>query len=184
LVCSSGSVACLKVPQLLTQLQESQPGCEVKLVVTEHAKHFLPPLDTLLVNVLQDQDEWSQWSVRGDRVLHIWLRDWADMCIVAPLSANSLAKLATGMADNLLTCVLRAWPFSRGKVAKPVLAAPAMNTAMWLHPVTNSHVTTLKDWGVHIENPVSKVLMCGQEGVGAMASPETIASSALALINT
>ncbi|KAG2440398.1 hypothetical protein HYH02_010286 [Chlamydomonas schloesseri] len=86
--------------------------------------------------------EWRQWRVVGDPVLHIELRRWADVLVVAPLSANSLAKMANGMADNLLTCVVRAWDF-----AKPLLVAPAMNTAMWASPFTARHLDTLTQLG-------------------------------------
>lgn len=83
------------------------------------------------LQVLKDEDEWSCWSKREDPVLHIDLRKWADVLLVAPLSANTLAKLANGLCDNLLTCVARAWDFSR-----PLLVAPAMNTLMWESPFT------------------------------------------------
>ena len=71
----------------------------------------------------------------GDPVAHIELRRWADALVIAPLSANTLAKAAAGMADGLLTCVLRAWDWN-----KPALLAPAMNTAMWESPLTEAHL--------------------------------------------
>lgn len=70
-------------------------------------------LGTLGESVLTDDHEWSSWSQRGDPVLHIELRKWADICLIAPLSANTLAKIANGLADNLLTSTLRAWDFSK-----------------------------------------------------------------------
>ena len=75
--------------------------------------------------------------------------------MIAPLSANTLAKLANGLADNLLTSVTRAWDF---KKMKPILIAPAMNTMMWEHPVTNQHLETLSNWGYTIVPPISKTL--------------------------
>ena len=81
------------------------------------------------------------------------MRNWADIGVIAPLSANSLAKIANGMADNLLTSVLRAWDFT-----KPVLVAPAMNTMMWDHPVTSVHLATLTQWGYTFIPPVTKTL--------------------------
>lgn len=93
------------------------------------------------------------------------LRKWADLLLIAPLSANTLAKLAGGHADNLLTCVARAWTFS-----KPLLLAPAMNTAMWEHPITAVHLGVLAAWGARTVMPVVKLLACGDEGRGAMAS--------------
>ncbi|XP_054071015.1 phosphopantothenoylcysteine decarboxylase isoform X4 [Rissa tridactyla] len=99
------------------------------------------------------------WKGRSDPVLHIELRRWADLMLVAPLDANTLAKLANGICDNLLTCVIRAWDLS-----KPLLFCPAMNTAMWEHPITARQVEQLKGFG-YTEIPcVVKKLVCGDEG--------------------
>ena len=111
----------------------------------------------------------TYYQGRGDPVLHIELRKWADLLVIAPLSANTLGKLSNGLADNLLTCVARAWDFS-----KPCLVAPAMNTYMWDHPVTKPSLDRLKEWG-YVEIPcIEKVLMCKDKGKGAMAEPLTI----------
>lgn len=113
-----------------------------------------------------------------DPVLHIELRKWADVLVVAPCTANTLAKLAGGLADNLLTCVARAWEFGAGgRVAKPFLLAPAMNTCMWEHPVTAQHLGTLQGWGVQVIPPIEKVLACGDKGVGAMAEVDAIVAA-------
>lgn len=96
----------------------------------------------LLYNVecLVDEDEQSRWTKRGDPVLHIELRKWADALIIAPLSANTLAKVANGLCDNLVTLVCRCWDMklrekgegeSNRKLIKPIITAPAMNTMMW-----------------------------------------------------
>ncbi|XP_063202917.1 phosphopantothenoylcysteine decarboxylase isoform X4 [Chroicocephalus ridibundus] len=112
------------------------------------------------------------WKGRSDPVLHIELRRWADLMLVAPLDANTLAKLANGICDNLLTCVIRAWDLS-----KPLLFCPAMNTAMWEHPITARQVEQLKGFG-YTEIPcVVKKLVCGDEGRGAMAEVWTIVES-------
>ena len=155
LVCCTGSVATIKLPELLEQLQklDCQEGVKVKVVLTENSRHFLPPLSSLGTDVLTDDDEWSTWQGRGDPVLHIELRKWADLCLVTPLSANSLAKLSHGLADNLMTSVLRAWDFS-----KPVAVAPAMNTMMWEHPATSQHLSVLSQWGYTVIPPVEKTL--------------------------
>ncbi|XP_027513395.1 phosphopantothenoylcysteine decarboxylase isoform X3 [Corapipo altera] len=109
------------------------------------------------------------WKGRSDPVLHIELRRWADLMLVAPLDANTLAKVANGICDNLLTCVIRAWDLS-----KPLLFCPAMNTAMWEHPITARQVEQLKGFG-YTEIPcVVKKLVCGDEGRGAMAEVWTI----------
>src|SRR5262249_1870442 len=125
---------------------------------------------------------------RDEPVLHIELRKWADLLAVAPLDANTLAKLANGLSDNCLTCVWRAWD-----PARPVVLAPAVNTLMWQHPLTGRHLRQLPgDCGggnvpggldldavvawinercprLRVVAPQSKRLACGDVGVGAMA---------------
>ncbi|KAJ2737794.1 Phosphopantothenoylcysteine decarboxylase, partial [Coemansia sp. BCRC 34301] len=117
-------------------------------------------------------DEWSEWKKIGDPVLHIELRKWADICVVAPLDANTMAKVATGFCDNLLTCVLRAWD-----MAKPRIVCPAMNPMMWEHPITDAQIGTLKMLGFRVISPIAKNLACGDIGMGAMAEPADIAQA-------
>uniref|UniRef100_A0A8C9G394 Phosphopantothenoylcysteine decarboxylase n=2 Tax=Pavo cristatus TaxID=9049 RepID=A0A8C9G394_PAVCR len=170
LVGVTGSVAALKLPLLISGLLEI-PGLEVKVVTTERAKHFYNPQE-IPVTLYSDEDEWQLWKGRSDPVLHIELRRWADLMLVAPLDANTLAKLANGICDNLLTCVIRAWDLH-----KPLLFCPAMNTAMWEHPITAQQVEKLKGFG-YTEIPcVVKKLVCGDEGRGAMAEVWTIVES-------
>ncbi|CAM9175148.1 unnamed protein product [Scytosiphon promiscuus] len=128
------------------------------------------------IPVLGDADEWGVWDTVGDPVLHIQLRDWADLLLVAPLSANTLAKLANGLCDNLVTCVARAWDFKNGK---KFVAAPAMNTHMWEHPMTDRHLSTLKELDIVIVPPASKLLACGDTGVGALADVEDVRAVAM-----
>jgi phosphopantothenoylcysteine decarboxylase len=143
----TGSVAAILTPDLYARLK--QAGHQVKVVATRAALYFFDPaaLDPLEPGrpernpevVILDEDEWPgmgagrRWQ-RGDPVLHIRLRRWAELLLIAPLDANTLAKLASGLADNCLTCVWRAWEPSR-----PVVLAPAMNTLMWQHPLTARH---------------------------------------------
>ncbi|XP_060709622.1 phosphopantothenoylcysteine decarboxylase isoform X3 [Hemiscyllium ocellatum] len=111
----------------------------------------------------------EMWKQRSDPVLHIDLRRWADLMVIAPLDANTLGKIATGICDNLLTCIVRAWDLK-----KPLLFCPAMNTVMWEHPITATQVQTLKSFG-YIEVPcIVKTLVCGDKGYGAMAEISTI----------
>ena len=131
---------------------------------------------------------------RGSGVLHIELRRWAHMMVVAPLSANTLAKIVGGFADNLLTSVVRAWdttgeidPMNLAgesetdgrKKRKRILVAPSMNTAMWRHPITKRSIRVLEEeWGVgkngygegwfEVLSPMEKELACGDVGDGAM----------------
>ncbi|XP_074925615.1 phosphopantothenoylcysteine decarboxylase isoform X2 [Chelonoidis abingdonii] len=158
LVGVTGSVAALKLPILVSELLEI-PGLKVRVVTTERAKHFYNPQE-IPVTLYSDTEEWQLWKGRTDPVLHIDLRRWADLMLVAPLDANTLAKIANGICDNLLTCVIRAWDMT-----KPLLFCPAMNTAMWEHPITAQQVEQLKDFG-YTEIPcVVKRLVCGDEGV-------------------
>ena len=129
------------------------------------------PVASARLGLLGDAVEWEGYArVGSDAVVHIDLRAWADVLIIAPASAHSIGKIVGGLADNLLTTVARAWPFMSKRVAKPFILAPAMNMDMWAHPVTESHMNVLKGWGVGIINPVEKVLACGDVGVGGLAN--------------
>ncbi|EDQ84779.1 uncharacterized protein MONBRDRAFT_29896 [Monosiga brevicollis MX1] len=130
----TGSVAAIKAQSLVEACQRAVPGATFKLAATAHAEHFLRAERELSLPVLTDRDEWT-WQKRGDAVMHIELRKWADVLVIAPLSANTMAKLVHGLCDNLVTCIYRAWDLKR-----PVLVAPAMNTLMWEHPITAEQV--------------------------------------------
>jgi len=97
------------------------------------------------------------------------LSAWADLLLLAPLSANTLAKVALGVCDNLVTRVARGWD-----AAKPLVAAPAMNTRMWEHCTTAAHLAALQHSGAVCVPPVAKRLACGDVGVGAMAAVSSI----------
>jgi phosphopantothenoylcysteine decarboxylase len=192
----TGSVAAVKTPLLYETLR--RPGHAVKVVATQPSLYFFDAADIPREALVLDEDEWPgrsegrRWQ-RDEEVLHIQLRRWAEILLIAPLDANTLAKLANGLADNCLTCVWRAWEPSR-----PVLLAPAMNTLMWQHPATARHLRqiasdmgatppgdlaleTLLDWindhgsRLRIVAPENRRLACGDVGIGAMAAVETIA---------
>lgn len=132
------------------------------------------------------KDEWNGWNRLGDPVLHIDLRDWADIFLIAPLSAHTLAKLAHGFCDDTLSCVARAWDFGyhATRPAKPLVIAPAMNTAMWQHPLTLQQIQTIQSFvpnrtcngksAIRVIEPTSKMLACGEIGMGALASVDSI----------
>jgi phosphopantothenoylcysteine decarboxylase len=206
----TGSVAAIHTPLLFADLKKA--GHQVKVVATTPSLYFFAAaaLDPILDGptprrnpqvVALDEDEWpgceqGQLYERGDQVVHIELRRWADLFLVAPLDANTLAKLASGLADNCLTCVWRAW--DRGR---PVVLAPAMNTLMWEHPLTRRHFRTLADdfsgtlppaelpledlldWinrrcpNLRVVPPISKRLACDDVGVGALAEREKIVAA-------
>ncbi|RZF42679.1 hypothetical protein LSTR_LSTR001474 [Laodelphax striatellus] len=174
LICCTGSVATIQLQSIISDLssafQKRSATLSIKVVLTKAACHFLKMNEIKRkAEVFIDEDEWNQWRKRGDPVLHIELGKWADLLLIAPLDANTLAKIANGLCDNLLTCAVRAWDLS-----KPLLFCPAMNTRMWDHPITPTHIKTLKSWG-YTEIPcISKTLMCGDTGMGAMAHVPTI----------
>ena len=194
LLASSGSVATIKLPVIASALSKAH-DVSIRIIVTASAEEFLqgqsteqPSLDTLkdLPNVdgiHRDQDEWRKPWVRRDRILHIELRRWARALLVAPLSANTLAKMTNGISDNLLTSVIRAWEipgiFDAQSRAPPkrIFVAPAMNTAMWRHPITKKQIKELeadwKDW-VTVLRPIEKTLACGDSGDGAMMDARDI----------
>ncbi|OWK36323.1 flavoprotein [Fimbriiglobus ruber] len=200
---ATGSVAAVRVPALYAALAAA--GHQVKIVATDAATYFFDPAPLRDVLTL-DADEWPGQAdggryARGDRVVHIDLRDWADTFVIAPLDANTLAKLAVGLCDNCLTCVWRAWDY-----AKPVILAPAMNTLMWRHPFTRKHLRAVgADFGAahvpgHLEEellvrqindrakglrivaPIEKQLACGDVGVGAMAEVDEVVAAVRAAL--
>ncbi|XP_017079221.1 phosphopantothenoylcysteine decarboxylase [Drosophila eugracilis] len=178
MIAATGSVATIKLAQLINELSDENLPFKfhLKVLVTESAKHFFE-LEQIPENVpiYHNRDEWIAWNKRGDPVLHIDLGKWADLLVIAPLSANSLSKMATGICDNIVMCVVRAWDLQ-----KPLLFAPAMNTRMYDHPITREQIDKLTSWG-YTEIPcISKTLMCGDTGNGAMAEVPTIVKAVLA----
>lgn len=195
---ATGSVAAVRAPALCDAILAS--GHAVKVVATDAAAYFFDS-STLKAPVVRDADEWpgrdgGKLYQRGDEVLHIELRKWADLFLIAPLDANTLAKFAVGLCDNCLTCVWRAWD-----LAKPVVLAPAMNTLMWQHSFTKRHLKAIAaDTGaahipghlddqqliaqindrsktLRVVSPIVKTLACGDEGIGAMAEVPTIVAA-------
>ncbi len=165
----TGSVASILTPKLVGELVAREHT--VRIVATETSLYFWNPAE-IAVPVLRNKDEWPDSRyVSKSPILHIELRDWADVLLIAPLSAGTLAKIAQGFADNLLTSVARAW-----NMQKPVVLAPAMNTHMWNHPARQEHLERLTRWipKLQIIWPVEKTLACGDEGIGAMAPIEAI----------
>jgi phosphopantothenoylcysteine decarboxylase len=207
----TGSVAAIRTPMLYAEIKRA--GHQVRVVTTQAALYFFDPavLDPLdpahparnRAAVVLDDDEWPGLAEgrryeRAEPVLHIELRRWAEVLVIAPLDANTLAKLASGLSDNCLTCVWRAWD-----PARPVILAPAMNTLMWENPLTQRHLRELAGrpapqsldldglvaWmnttcpRLRVVAPQSKRLACGDVGVGAMAEPAEIVAVMQALLD-
>ena len=203
LLAATGSVATIKIPLILSALSKYE-NLSIRLLLSPSATSFLqgqaneqPPLAQIrkiknLDAIYLDADEWRKPWVRGDSILHIELRRWADMMVIAPLSANSLAKIALGMSDSLIASVARAWDTTGlidgvregmrlagaggEKGGKVILVAPAMNTAMWNHPATKRHLDLVAkgEWSTaeggwfEVLQPIDKGLACGDVGGGAM----------------
>lgn len=185
LLACTGSVATIKLPCILNAFS-THSHLSIRVILTRSASRFLvgqsaeqPALSTLSAvrnvdGIHLDTDEWSIPWIRRGPILHIELRRWADLLVIAPLGANTLAKIAGGLCDDLLTSVVRAWEVEsdtedgKGRQRR-IVAAPAMNTAMWRHPLTTKHVRALQEWPWMVMlRPVEKTLACGDTGDGAM----------------
>lgn len=179
LIACSASVAAIKIPDIISLLVQN--NIQTTLIITEASKHFIDIekiKNDFKIDVYTDQNEWDAWKNRGDPVLHIELSKKADVLLLAPLSANTMAKVSIGICDNLLTCIVRAW-----NVSKPVFFCPSMNTQMWNHPVTEDQVKKLVSWGYNLVPPIVKTLMCGDHGIGAMAEVDTIVKQIVEKLN-
>ncbi|KAF8477218.1 flavoprotein [Kalaharituber pfeilii] len=180
LLACTGSIATIKLPDILSSFIPYSHVLSIHVILTPSSLHFLPAnlttptpgtaipstYPTLVQRCWTDADEWSQWTRIGDPVLHIELRKWADILLIAPLSADFLAKMVGGHVEGLLGGVVRAWDTS-----KKIVVAPAMNTLMWEHPITEEHMGVLggrwSSW-IKVLEPVEKRLACGDMGRGGM----------------
>uniref|UniRef100_A0A0M3IM90 Flavoprotein domain-containing protein n=1 Tax=Ascaris lumbricoides TaxID=6252 RepID=A0A0M3IM90_ASCLU len=170
----TGCTATSSLHELITQLRAHCPAhsIEIRIVVTENAVRFIDEnvFDQI---IYQDEDEWDLWKKQGDPLLHLELCNWADTMLIAPLSANSMAKLANGFCDNLLTSVVRAWDSN-----KPLYYAPAISSAAWKSPLTQQQRKTLQEI-----LGFKEIAMMGKEqdvsplSAGLMASVDFIAST-------
>jgi phosphopantothenoylcysteine decarboxylase len=167
----TGSIAAHKAADLASLLTKAK--CDVRVVMTADAQHFITPLpfktltrNPVVTNLYDEEEGWQP--------THIRLADEADLLLIAPATANVIAKLANGFADDALTCIALAL----NPKAK-ILIAPAMNGKMWLHPATQANVATLKKRGVQFIGPDEGMLSCGYEGIGRLWPVEKIAQLAL-----
>jgi phosphopantothenoylcysteine decarboxylase len=170
----TGSIAAHRAADLASLL--TKQGGDVHVVLTADAQQFITalPFKTLsrnpVVTSLYDEEE-------GWKPTHIKLADEANLLLIAPSTANTLAKLAHGMADDALTCIALAL----NPQAK-ILIAPAMNGKMWLHPATQHNVATLKSRGVEFIGPEEGMLSCGYEGIGRLWPVDKVAGRAMELL--
>jgi phosphopantothenoylcysteine decarboxylase len=181
LLAASGSVASVKLPLIISALKH-HTNLSIRVILTKSAAHFftgqsseqptvaalasLPNVDA----VHRDEDVWVEPWTRGMNIPHIELRRWAHLLVIAPMSANLLAKMTGGLCDDLLTNVVRAWDVgSSDPKTATIIVAPAMNDRMYTHPLTAKQLAILEEWGwVEVLTPQMKLLACGDVGQGGM----------------
>ena len=168
----TGGIAAYKAAEVVSRLRKL--GASVHVIMTENARQFITPLtlETLSANpVVYDTFERpATWEVE-----HIALAKRAEVFVIAPATANILAKMACGIADDMLSTTVLA-------TKAPVLVAPAMNTGMWTAPATRQNVETLRQRGVHFVGPEAGFLACGDEGSGRMSEPAAIVGAIEAIL--
>jgi phosphopantothenoylcysteine decarboxylase/phosphopantothenate--cysteine ligase len=180
----SGGIAAYKAAELVRALQRN--ALEIHVVMTESAGKFVQPLTfaaltghkviTSLWDNPDADDGSCEASTERNGIEHIGEAQWADALVVAPATANILAKFAHGIADDFLTTMYLA-------TQAPVLVAPAMNVNMWNHPATQANLETLRERGVRVVEPGTGDLACGMVGAGRMAEPEAIADAVLGVLS-
>ncbi|GFE54972.1 phosphopantothenoylcysteine decarboxylase [Babesia ovis] len=169
----TGSVAAIKIPDIITELRrhgkENNHRLEIRILATSIAiEQFGSYLRVEDVELYTDKHIIAPYT-RGDPILHIELRRWADIFVICPLDCNTLAKLANGLCDNLLTDVARCWDFN-----KPIWVYPCMNTFMYEHPITAEQTARLESFGIKVVPPIVKKIICGDYGRGGLPPPEEI----------
>ena len=168
----TGGIAAYKTADLVSKLVSR--GVEVKVVMTNAATELVTPrtFQTLSRNNVTT----SLWNVPDWKPEHVALGVWADLMVIAPCTANTLAKIAHGIGDDALsTCVLAN--------TAPLLVAPAMNPAMWNNPAVQANVEILKQRGVMFAGPVSGHVACGKDGNGRMVEPAEILEKIIEILN-
>jgi phosphopantothenoylcysteine synthetase/decarboxylase len=170
----TGSIAAHKAADLASLLTKAD--CNVRVVMTADAQKFITPLpfktlsrNPVITDLYEEEEGWKP--------THIRLADEANLMLIAPATAQTIAKLAHGFADDALTCIALAL----NPEAK-MLIAPAMNGKMWMHPATQENIATLKQRGAEFIGPEKGMLSCGYEGIGRLWPVEEIAKHALRML--
>ena len=168
----SGGIAAYKALELVRLLKRQ--GVAVRAVMTKSAAEFVTPLSMGVMT--EDQVYGDMFDLKEEREIgHIQLSRQADLVVICPATANILAKIAAGIADDLATTILLA-------TDKPVLAVPAMNVRMWNHPATQRNLAQLRADGVHIMNPDEGAMACGEFGPGRLPEPPAVAEQICSML--
>jgi phosphopantothenoylcysteine decarboxylase / phosphopantothenate---cysteine ligase len=171
-----GGIAAYKVCTVVSTLAKA--GAEVRVILTNSAQEFVTPLTFATLSRHPAYTDAAFWQPTHSRPLHIELGEWAELFVIAPLTANTLAKLTYGMADNLLTNTVLA-------STCPILLAPAMNTDMWQQQSVQRNWQQVQlDPRYHIANPGEGILACDRVGTGRMAEPEELLPHIISLLHT
>jgi phosphopantothenoylcysteine decarboxylase/phosphopantothenate--cysteine ligase len=167
LLCVCGGIAAYKAAELVRRLREA--GAEVRVAMTADAHHFVGAATFQALSGHPVRD--SLWDAAAEAAMgHIELARWPDRIVIAPATANTLARLAHGLADDLVSTLCLA-------TEAPILAAPAMNRVMWSHPATQANIETLRSRRVRILGPASGGQACGETGEGRMVEPDDIVAA-------
>ena len=167
LLCVCGGIAAYKSAELVRRLRDA--GAIVQVAMTENAQRFVGAQTFQALSGLPVRT--SLWDAQAEAAMgHIELARWADRVVIAPATANTLAKLAHGFADDLVSTLCLA-------TTAPLTVAPAMNHRMWLHPATQANIATLRARDVHIVGPDDGPLAEGESGPGRMSEPATIVAA-------
>jgi phosphopantothenoylcysteine decarboxylase/phosphopantothenate--cysteine ligase len=168
-----GSIAAYKAAEIVSLLRKE--GHEIHVVMTRSAAEFITPLTLATLSRHPVLGNLSEEKGETWKPGHIELADRADLLLIAPATANTIARLAYGFADDALGAVALA-------TRAPVLVAPAMNGKMWEHPATQDNAQRLRARGVQFVGPAEGLLACGYEGTGRLAEPEEIVKHALRIL--
>ncbi len=167
LLCVCGGIAAYKAADLVRRLRDA--GAEVSVAMTDNAQRFVSA--TTFQALSTHAVRTSLWDAAAEAAMgHIELARWAGRVLVAPATANTLAKLAHGMADDLVSTLCLA-------TTAPLTVAPAMNHRMWLHPATRANVALLRERGVRVLDPVDGPLAEGESGPGRLQEPADIVAA-------
>lgn len=167
LLCVCGGIAAYKAAELVRRLRDA--GAVVRVAMTDDAKHFVGAATFQALSGVAVRS--SLWDDAAEAAMgHLELARWARQVVIAPATANTLAKLAHGFADDLVTTLCLA-------TTAPITVAPAMNHRMWRHPATQANLVILRERGVHVVGPDDGPLAEGESGPGRMSEPDAIVAA-------